>query len=190
MKKLLPILVLLAFVAFCYQIVVTFFITEHKIDYSLIASDQRHYTISEEYQREGERHYYSFLIQSKNKHYTTAVFNDFNKQDRVITDIKYYKKNDLECIFPIYKRNHTFDVLCLLDSQQVSSFYLLESGNSDFSFIAKKFSEEGYDEVYFKIEENAIEEENLSIYYDYIPKDYLFTIWNYRGIYLDRKSVV
>ena len=56
MKKLLPILVLLAFVAFCYQIVVTFFITEHTIDYSLIASDPRHYTISEEYQREGERH--------------------------------------------------------------------------------------------------------------------------------------
>ena len=184
MKKLLPILILLAFVAFCYQIIVTFFITEHEINYSLIASDQRHYTISEKYQRDGERYYYSFLIKSKNKHYTTAVFNDFNKQDRVITDIKYYKKNNLQCIFPIYKRNHTFDVACLLDNQQVSPFYLLESGNSDFLFISKKFSEEGYDEQYYKLEENITEEENLSIYYEYIPKNYLFAIWNYRGIYI------
>ena len=177
-------MIFLAFVAFCYQIIVAFFITEHKIDYSLIASDQKHYTISEQYQREGERHYYSFLIKSKDNYYTTAIFNDFNKQDRVITDIKYYKKNNLQCIFPIYKKNHTFDVSCLLDNQQVSPFYLLESGNSDFSFISKKFSEEGYDEKYFKLEENTTKEENLSIYYDYIPKDYLFTIWNYRGIYI------
>ena len=184
MKKLLPILVFLAFLAFGYQIIVTFFITEHKIDYSLIASDQRHYTISEEYQREGEGHYYSFLIQSKNKHYATAVFNDFNKQDRVITDIKYYKKNNLECIFPIYKRNHTFDVLCLLDNEQVSPFYLVESKNSDFSFISKKFSEDGYNEVYFQSDVEPTEEDNLSIYYDYIPEGYLFTVWNYRGIYI------
>lgn len=184
MKKLLPILVFLAFLAFGYQIIVTFFITEHKIDYSLIASDQRHYTISENYRREGERHYYSFLIQSKNKHYSTAVFNDFNKQDRVITDIKYYKKNNLECIFPIYKRNHTFDVLCLLDKKQVTPFYLEESKNSDFSFISKKFSEDGYNEVYFQSDVEPTEEDNLSIYYDYIPEGYLFTIWNYRGIYI------
>ena len=184
MKKLLPILVFLAFLAFGYQIIVTFFITEHKINYSLIASDQRHYTISENYKREGERHYYSFLIQSKNKHYSTAVFNDFNKQDRVITDIKYYKKNNLECIFPIYKRNHTFDVLCLLDKKQVSPFYLEESKNSDFSFISKKFSEDGYNEVYFQSDVEPTEEDNLSIYYDYIPEGYLFTIWNYRGIYI------
>ena len=184
MKKLLPILVFLAFLAFGYQIIVTFFITEHHVKYSLISSDQRHYTISESYQRTGKRHHYSFFIKSKNKAYSTAVFNDFNKQDRIITDIKYYKKNNLQCIFPIYKKNHTFDVSCLLDDRQVSSFYLEKTKNEDFSFITKKFKEDGYDEIYFHFDDEATKEDNLSIYYDYIPENYLFTIWNYRGIYV------
>src|SRR5699024_8198912 len=143
-----------------------------------------HYTISESYQRTGKRHHYSFFIKSKNKAYSTAVFNDFNKQDRIITDIKYYKKNNLQCIFPIYKKNHTFDVSCLLDDRQVSSFYLEKTKNEDFSFITKKFKEDGYDEIYFHFDDEATKEDNLSIYYDYIPENYLFTIWNYRGIYV------
>ena len=127
MKKVLPILVLLAFAAFCYQLIVTFFITEHKINYSLIANDQKHYTISENYKKDGSRHHYSFLIttQNKKKTYAVSIEEDFNKQERVITDVKHYKKNNLECIFPIYKRNRTYDVSCLLDGNQVSSAYLL-----------------------------------------------------------------
>ena len=74
--------------------------------------------------------------------------------------------------------------MCLLDNEQVSPFYLVESKNSDFSFISKKFSEDGYNEVYFQSDVEPTEEDNLSIYYDYIPEGYLFTVWNYRGIYI------
>lgn len=186
MKKVLPILVLLAFFACCYQLIVTFFITEHKINYSLIASDQKNYIVSENFKKYGKRHYYSFLVQPQNKKktYTFSVEADFNKQKRVITDFKYYKKNNLECIFPIYKKNYTYDVSCLLDGQQVSSSYLLEQKNENFSFIAKKFAEDGYDEFYYTVNDTpSTKEENLSVSYDYIPEDYIFAIWNYRGIY-------
>src|SRR5699024_6713102 len=81
-------------------------------------------------------------------------------------------------------KNHTFDVSCLLDDRQVSSFYLEKTKNEDFSFITKKFKEDGYDEIYFHFDDEATKEDNLSIYYDYIPENYLFTIWNYRGIYV------
>ena len=186
MKKILPILVLLAFVAFCYQFIVTFFITEHEITYSLIAIDQKHYTISENYKKEGDRHYYTFSVlnQNKKKRYLFEVEEDFDKQDRVITDIKYYKRNNLECIFPIYKRNRTYDVSCLLDGKQVSSAYLLEQKNEDYSFIARKFAEEGYEEIYYTTNTPATSEENLLVSYDYIPENYTFAIWNYRGIYI------
>lgn len=186
MKKVLPILVLLAFAAFCYQLIVTFFITEHKINYSLIANDQKHYTISENYKKDGSRHHYSFLIttQNKKKTYAVSIEEDFNKQERVITDVKHYKKNNLECIFPIYKRNRTYDVSCLLDGKQVSSAYLLEQKNEDYSFIARKFAEEGYEEIYYTTNTPATSEENLLVSYDYIPENYTFAIWNYRGIYI------
>ena len=186
MKKVLPILVLLAFAAFCYQLIVTFFITEHKISYSLIANDQKHYTISENYKKDGSRHHYSFLIttQNKKKTYAVSIEEDFNKQERVITDVKHYKKNNLECIFPIYKRNRTYDVSCLLDGKQVSSAYLLEQKNEDYSFIARKFAEEGYEEIYYTTNTPATSEENLLVSYDYIPENYTFAIWNYRGIYI------
>lgn len=186
MKKVLPILVLLAFAAFCYQLIVTFFITEHKISYSLIANDQKHYTILEKYKKDGSIHHYSFLIttQNKKKTYAVSIEEDFNKQERVITDVKHYKKNNLECIFPIYKRNRTYDVSCLLDGKQVSSAYLLEQKNEDYSFIARKFAEEGYEEIYYTTNTSATSEENLLVSYDYIPENYTFAIWNYRGIYI------
>ena len=182
MKKLLPILILLAFVAFCYQIVVTFFITEHSIEYSLITSDQEHFTIFEEYQKRGDFHQYSFLVQNKKDVYTFSVEEDFNKQDRVITDIKYYKRNNLECIFPIYKRDYTADVSCLLDGEQVSPYYLTQTDNKDFSDISKKFIEEGYEDIFYNYDITPQKEGNLSIYYDFIPDDFIFAVWNYRGI--------
>lgn len=188
MKKLLPILILLAFIAFCYQLIVTFFISEHEIDYSLIASDQAHYTISEKYQKEGEHHYYSFVIHSKNGYYTMAVEEDFSKQDRVITDIKYYKKNSLQCIFPIYKREHSFDVSCIFDKEQVSPAYLIQSDNKEFAYIAEKFAKDGYDEIYYQLNKAPKKEENMSIYYDYIPDDFTFVIWNYKGIYILKRD--
>lgn len=186
MKKVLPILILLAFIAFCYQFIVTFFVTEHKVEYSLIANDQNHYTVSESYHKSNHHHYYSFLVktQNKKKTYTFSIEQDFDKQERVITDIKYYQKNDLECIFPIYKRNHSYDVSCLLDGKQVSSSYLMFQKNEDFSFIARKFAEDGYDEMYYNIDAPNTKEENVFVAYDYIPEDFVFAIWNYKGIYI------
>lgn len=186
MKKILPVLVLLAFIAFCYQFIVSCFITEHKVVYSLISSNQKHYTIEENYQKVDKKHYYSFAIYNKNKKkkYLLSIERDFNKQERVITDIKYYKKNQLECVFPIYKREHTYDAACLLDGKQVSPFYLIEQNNEDFSYIAKKFSDDGYDEIYYQKDIVPDKEGNLSVYYDYIPENYTFAVWNYRGIYL------
>ena len=186
MKKILPVLVLLAFIAFCYQFIVSCFITEHKVVYSLISSNQKHYTIEENYQKVDKKHYYSFAIYSKNKKkkYLLSIERDFNKQERVITDIKYYKKNQLECVFPIYKREHTYDAACLLDGKQVSPFYLIEQNNEDFSYIAKKFSDDGYDEIYYQKDIVPDKKGNLSVYYDYIPENYTFAVWNYRGIYL------
>ena len=184
MKKVLPILIFLAFVAFGYQLVVKFLTTEHEITYSLITTDQKHYTVSEKYQKRDYHHYYSFAIKSEDKKstYMVAVEEDFDKQDQVITDIKYYKKNNLECIFPIYKDGYRYDVSCLLDGGQVSSYYLTELENEDFSYIIKKFKEYGYDDVYYHNDKKAKEEGNLSIYYNYIPDDYIFAVWNYRGI--------
>ena len=143
-----------------------------------------HYTISEQYQKDGEHHYYSFVIRFKDDYYTMAVEKDFSKQDRVITDIKYYKKNNLKCIFPIYKRDYTFDASCILDEEQVSPSYLIQSENEDFSYIVQKFAKDGYNEMYYEINKHPEKEENLSLYYDYIPKDFTFAIWNYKGIYI------
>lgn len=190
MKKLLPILIILAFVAFCYQIIVTFFITEHEMTYSLIASDQRHYTISEEYEYVKGRHYYSFVIKNKKKYYNTLVEEDFDKQDRVITDIKHYKKNNLECILPVYKRDYTYDALCLLDGEQVTPYSLIAIGNQDFVDISKKFAGDGYEEIFYKNNIKPERENGLSIYYDYIPEDFVFAVWNYRGIdIIDSKNL-
>lgn len=182
MKKLLPILILLAFVAFCYQLIVSFFITEHEVEYSIVSSDQKHYTISEKYKKDDDNHYYSFLIDLGKRNFSTAVMNDFDKQDRVITDIKYYEKGNLECIFPIYKRGYNADLLCLLDNEQVSPFYLQQTDNEDFSYIISKALDDGYEEVFYEEPKNGEKYQNKEVFLDYIPEDFYFAVWNYRGI--------
>ena len=187
MRKVLPVLIFLAIIAFLYQFIVTLFIIDHKVNYSLIASDQSEYSISEEYQKKDDRHYYSFVIENKDnkkKHYVTSIEDNFKKDERLITDIKYYKNDNLECIFPIYKKDRVYDVSCLLDGKQVSTYYLLENEKDLFSYMIEKFGKFDYDKKFYEISDNVVKKKQVEAYFENIPDNYIIPIWNYRGIYL------
>lgn len=185
MKKLISILIVLGGFALILQFFVHFFTNAHQVDYSLKVGDNS-YLIHEDFKKSGGNHLYTFLITDQSDH--TYVFNyskDLDKQREIIRDIKYYKKGDLECIFPIYKRSNTGDVACNLNNQPVSYAYLKQSKNSDLTTIISRLEEDGYSAPSWKDAGIATtEERNLNIYYDNISEDMVFTIWSYQGIYI------
>ena len=187
MKKILPMLIFLAFLAFLYQFIVSLFITEHKVNYELITSDQKEYKITEKFKKSDKKNYYSFVIENKKdkkKHYAFSIEDNFKKDERIITDIKYYKKENLECIFPIYKKDRVYDVSCLLDGKQVSTYYLVNNEKDLFSYMIEKFDKYDYDDNYYNFDNSVTKNKQLEVYFNNIPDDYIFSVWNYKGIYL------
>lgn len=190
MKKLIQIIIILALFAFCYQIVVIFFINDHEKSYSIASLDDRKYTILESYQKEKDDHYYDFFVTSGKDIYSFSINHDFGKQDQVIDDIKYYKSGKVQCIFPIYKRDATAEVSCQLNGNQVSYSYLRQIGNQDIEVIISKLKKEGYDSPQWKDSNKKETVGLISTYPKHMLDDYIFTVWNYKGIYIIRNNKV
>ena len=104
MKKLLPILFLLGAAALIFQIFVQFFMRHHEIDYSIITKDNS-YLIHEKLKVDGKKNTYYFKLVDDNQ--DTYIFNlehDYNRQDEIVKDVKYFNDENLRCIFPIFKK--------------------------------------------------------------------------------------
>ena len=102
MKKLLPILFLLGAAALIFQIFVQFFMRHHEIDYSIITKDNS-YLIHEKLKVDGKKNTYYFKLVDDNQ--DTYIFNlehDYNRQDEIVKDVKYFNDENLRCIFSYF----------------------------------------------------------------------------------------
>lgn len=189
MKKLISILIVLGGFALILQFFVHFFTNEHQVDYSLKVGNYS-YLIHEDFKKDGNDHLYTFLITDQSDHvYTFNYSKNLDKQKEIIRDIKYYKKGQLECIFPIYKRENTGDVTCNLNDQPVSYAYLKQNKNPELTAIISRLEDDGYSAPSWHDSGVATaEDRNLNIYYDSVPEDVVFTIWSYQGIYIVRSD--
>ncbi len=184
MKKYIIILIFIGALALLYQFFVTLFISSHTQTYSIKTKDN-HYDIVEDFVQRGDDSIYHFSVVDQNNHtYTFSYTHDFNKQDQIIRDIRYFKKGNLECIFPIYKRGLFSDVSCIYQDMQVSYSYLVQIQNQDISFIIKQLEKKNYSSLGWKVSLVADKEDNLSIYKKNLFQDYIFTVWFYKGFYL------
>ena len=195
MKKVFPILLILFALSLIIQYVVNELISEHVVEYSVKTKDNS-YMIKESYDYAGGEHYYDFTVSDKNDFFYTFTYkSDLNRQERIIKDIKMLSSNDLNCIYPIFRRNKVDNIQCLYKGNQVSYSYLEQIGNEDIKIITEKLSKENKkyknddwidDETVPKDAENSI----VKAYVNNVMEDYVFTIWNYSGLVLVRKGDV
>ena len=195
MKKVFPILLILFALSMIIQYVVNELISEHIVEYSIKTKDNS-YMIKESFNYAGGENYYDFTVSDKNDlWYTFTYKNDFNRQDRIIKDIKMISSNDLNCIYPIFKRNKVDNIQCLYQDDQVYYSYLEQIGNEDIKIITNKLTKENKKyrnddwtdtETVPKEAENSV----VKAYIDNVMENYVFTIWNYSGLVLIRKGDV
>ncbi len=196
MKKCFPIILIVTVLTLVLQVFANHFITERHSEY-VLKTDVGDYKINESLRVLDDIQYYDFSIDINNENYAFTFVNDLNKQSEIIKNIKYYKKGDLSCITPVYKRDVVGDIICLQNGQQVSYSYLKQVNNGYIDGIIGKLKEEEISNP--KWESNTVVPKNLeldgrkiNVYQENILKDYSFIIWRYRGIYLlkEDKSVI
>ena len=145
MKKVFPILLVLFAFTLIIQYVVNMLINEHLVEYS-IKTDDNTYFIKESFRYINDESFYDFTIRDDNElFYTFSLNDDFNKQEEVITDIKFLTSGKLQCIFPLYKRHKSGNLSCIYDGKQVSHSYLRQINNNDILVLTKQLKDEGYD---------------------------------------------
>ena len=177
-KKILKIIVVIIIGILCINIY-KLFIKEHQVTYKI-----NKYKIEEKFYI-NDNHYYDITINNK---YTYTIKNNLNKKKKIIKDIKTYKKNNLTCIIPIYKKDIELNVYCLKDKVQVSNYYLIESNNKDFKEIQSKIKK--YNIKYPTSKDTKTDYKKIKAYQKNILDNQKYFIWDYRGIYvIDNENI-
>ena len=190
MKKVLPVLVILFILALFIQMFTVFFITSHSVKYSI--KKDKEFEISEKLTNKVN---YDFIVKSEDVTYNFFYKHNFNKQERVIKDIKVYSEDKLYCIVPVFKRGLFDNIYCSDGKDAYSYSYLKNSNNSSFNNIVKKIEEDGYYKDSYNESNDIKKEFNNNYFIGNVPDNYKIIMWNYTGLdifdnkELDRKQL-
>ena len=186
MKKIFPILIILFIMALAFQVVLNVFIKHHNVKYS-INSNGNSYLIEEDFVSKDN---YDFIIKDKNNNiYNYNFKHNYNKQDRIIKDIKTYTSNKITCIVPICKRNLFDNIYCNYNNKVYSYSYLKEN-KIDINKITNSIKKDGYYKNTLNETNKIKKNESNNYYIGNIPDNYKFVVWNYTGLdIINNKSV-
>ena len=125
---------------------------------------------------------YDFLIKHKKNTYVFTREENTNFKKKIIKNIKIYKSNNLECIYPIFKNISSTYIYCTNNYQQVSINYLIQTNNEDFKIVKNKLKK--YKIIYPTNNDVAKKYKKIAVYNKNILDNETIVIWNYKGIYV------
>ena len=155
-------------------------IKEYKLSYKISK-----YKVEEHYYKT-TNHEYDIKIENNKKIYTYTLENNFNKNKKIIKDIKTVKKDNISCIIPLYRKDVDLDVYCLLDNKQVSIDYLLKTNNNSFKSIQNTIKK--YKIKYPSSTDTKETYQKVTTYNNNIEDNQIYYIWDYKGIYIIEKD--
>ncbi|MBR1937251.1 MAG: hypothetical protein IJ842_06140 [Bacilli bacterium] len=132
----------------------------------------------EEYFSKDKGHNYDFRIKTNKGTYVFNLEKNLNSSTKIIKNIKKYNKNTIECILITYKDNKN-ELYCLNNKKQVSLYYL--KNNNDFITIKNKIKNNKLVPTSYNEKKDY---KKITVYNKNISNDELFTVWDYKGIYL------
>lgn len=189
MKRIVQIIISLGLLTLFYQIVISFFINSHEVNYSVKLEDNS-FIINEKFVKEKNKHTYDFFVTDENKEqFVFSTSKDFGKRKEVIKKIEYFEEKNLKCILPIYKNKETGEIICKYDGELVNYNYL-KSNNISINKFISKLKKDRYNNSSWSDKESNSKKYNMdnsSVFYIYeenLLKDYTFAFWNYNGLFL------
>ncbi|MBQ7136595.1 MAG: hypothetical protein IJO43_01300 [Bacilli bacterium] len=178
MKKIFNFILVLAILFFTFQIGITLLKKSHNIDYSLKISDKK-VLIHEEYYKDKQSDYYYFEVTINKIKFVFDKDNTFNKQKKVIDNIRLYEEEDLTCISPVYiKNNNDPEIICNVGKKQYSYTEVKDKYNlKDFVESIDKFDEDKYN-----LSEKTITGSRNTIYNDHIYDNENILVYEYSSL--------
>ena len=182
MKRTVSYILIFILVILVYQLIVVFFANSHEVNYEIV-SDNNNYKINEKYVRDdnGDGYYLSISIGDKN--YTYYTNNYFNKQKRIIKNIKSYEEKDYLCIYPVdINQENSFEVLCSDGKETYSSHYLENKID-----VKKFYKEIGTYSKHLQNLEVTYDYNNMSFYKNNFYNNEYLKIYRYKSLYVFNK---
>ena len=134
MKKAIGFTIIFTLLLFVYQFVVIFLENGHEITYT-IETKNNSYEIKESYVKHKDIDGYYITIKKDNNTFNFFLKNQYNKQKKIVKNIKEFEKDGYYCIYPIsMKQDDNIDIVCSYNNQQYSAAYVKTKINID-SFI-------------------------------------------------------
>jgi hypothetical protein len=149
-----------------------------------IIYEKNKYIINEIYEYKDKVHTYEINIKNKTQEITYVLNKDFNKNKKIIKNLKIYKEKDLTCILPIYSKQVENKLYCVKDNIQVSNYYLKD--NESYKKILKKVKK--YKIKNYKENTKTTKYKKLKVFDNNISSEDIFTIWDYKGINIIKKD--
>ena len=149
-----------------------------------ILYEKNKYIINEIYEYKNKEHLYEINIKNNKQEITYILNNDFNKNKKIIKNLKVYKDDNITCLLPIYNQKIEYKLYCLKDDIQVSNYYLKD--NESYKKILKKVKK--YKINNFLENNKTTSYKKLKVYDNNISNEDIFTIWDYKGISIIEKD--
>ncbi|MEG0909003.1 MAG: hypothetical protein RSH78_01415 [Bacilli bacterium] len=114
MKKLFEILLFLFVLLYIYQFAFTFFSKGHTINYDII-DDQYIIEVEEKFKNKTKEDIENYSLQFNvyGEKFYFLIYDNFNKESKIVDSAKYYIDKDYSCLFVKYKNNKVIsDVMC------------------------------------------------------------------------------
>ena len=191
MKKVISIVIAFLIICLIYEFSILLFVKHYEYDY-IYTKNKKEYKINEKYNYSDGRHIYDINIKDKdNNKYIYSIVHNFHKEKEIIKDLLVFNKDNMTCIFPIFKDDITSNVVCNVDHKQFSYTYLNEQNNTFMSEIKNQLTKNGYSIPTISTSGKHKQISNLATkltyYTDFIP-NYNILVWGYRGVFLINKD--
>lgn len=179
MKKLLSMLVVLFVIYFGIQILFNILGKGEEIDYQLKDGE---YTIEvhekSTFKIANNADNYYFNVKVDDTEFNFQLYNDFSKNQKVISGIKYFKNEKYQCIVPIFKKNKILmDAICLNNGVYTYANQLNDKEINEFTREVK-----GYDLTKYQDREDITELSNIKINKYNLFNDIFIAFNSYRGV--------
>lgn len=188
MKRLIQILFILCLFYILVQLGFKYFGNGHTVNYEIKGND---YTVKIKEvatfntKKENNNYYFTFNINGTEFYFQT--YQTFQKNDHVIKNVKYFKNDHYECIYPIFKNNEQVtDILCQSDDI-IYHYHDLIGRSGELDKFARDLRAEGYNENAFIDDIGTTTEDNngpITVYHKNLVKHHYIGVDNYSGIYL------
>lgn len=178
-KKQIKIIIILFLLIIPILLIRKVFIRKYDIIY-----EKNKYMINEKYEYKDKEHIYEINIKNKKQEITYILNNDFNKEKKIIKELKIYKENDITCFLPIYNKKVENKLYCLKDNIQVSNYYLKD--NTSYKKIISKLKK--YKIKNYTDNTKTVKYRKLHVYENNINEEDIITVWDYKGINIIEKN--